>query len=295
MPAAKVGFATPVPVAVVMITLNEGHNLNDVLENLRGWAQEVFVVDSYSADNTVDIALRHGAHVIQRPFKGFGDQWNYALGLPISAPWTMKLDPDERLTDELKCSISAALAENSAEGLIVQRRLWFMGKVLPVCQPILRLWRTGRCRFTDVAVNEHPIVEGRLVEVDGYLEHRDSPDLHHWLTKQNRYTTEEAISQFQGRALAATPKINGSALERRMWLKKHFWRFPGRFFFLFSYHYLSLGAWRAGRVGWMWAHLRTEVYRLWEYKRYELDILKHLPGRIPTHRGNPDPRVTQAD
>lgn len=46
------------PVAVVMITLNEGHNMEAVLANLRGWAQEVFVVDSYSQNATVDIALR---------------------------------------------------------------------------------------------------------------------------------------------------------------------------------------------------------------------------------------------
>jgi Glycosyl transferase family 2 len=40
---------------------------------------KVFLVDSYSQDDTVDIALRHGVHVVQRRFKGFGDQWNFAL------------------------------------------------------------------------------------------------------------------------------------------------------------------------------------------------------------------------
>lgn len=89
------------PVAVVMITFNEAHNLPAVLENLRGWAQEVFVVDSYSTDGSVDVALAHGATVVQRAFRDFGDQWNFAVGkLPVTAPWTMKLDPDERLTDD---------------------------------------------------------------------------------------------------------------------------------------------------------------------------------------------------
>ena len=37
-----------------------------------GWAREVFVVDSYSADDTVSLALRHGARVVQRRFRGFG-------------------------------------------------------------------------------------------------------------------------------------------------------------------------------------------------------------------------------
>ena len=72
------------PVAVVMLSLNEGHNMEAVLQNLAGWAQEVFIVDSFSSDDTIDIALRHGARVVQRRFRAFGDQWNFALQLPIS-------------------------------------------------------------------------------------------------------------------------------------------------------------------------------------------------------------------
>ena len=82
-----------------MIARNEAHNMEAVLDNIAGWAKEVFLVDSYSTDATVDIAVKHGVYVVQRRFRGFGDQWNFALSaLPISAPWTMKLDPDERLT-----------------------------------------------------------------------------------------------------------------------------------------------------------------------------------------------------
>jgi len=108
-PLTSEPLTVPAPVAVVMITLNESHNMEAVLKNLEGWAQEIFVVDSFSRDDTVDIALRHGAHVVQRRFQGFGDQWNFALeNMPISAPWTMKLDPDERLTNELKLQLAKA-------------------------------------------------------------------------------------------------------------------------------------------------------------------------------------------
>lgn len=280
------------PVAVVMISLNEAHNMDAVLQNLAGWAQQVFLVDSCSADSTVSIALRYGVHVVQRRFKGFGDQWNFALNeLPISAPWTMKLDPDERLTSELKSSIQGLVEEGNQEGIILLRRLWFMGAVLPVQQPILRVWRTGMCKFSDVAVNEHPLVEGQMNYAAGYLEHHDSPDLDHWLTKQNRYTTAEAIGQFEGRALALPPRLFGTALERRMWVKRNFWKVPGRYCILFLYHLLLVGAWRAGRVGWIWARLRTEVYRTWEYKNFEMSRLGHVPIKIPSHPGTPDPRV----
>ena len=284
------------PIAVVMISLNEAHNLEAVLQNLQGFAREVFLVDSYSVDDTVGIALKYGVHVVQRRFKGFGEQWNFALReLPITAPWTMKLDPDERLSDELKASIQCLVNSGVPDGIIIPRRLWFMGTVLPVQKPILRVWRTGACRFTDVAVNEHPLVEGNIRRASGYLEHHDSPSLDHWLGKQNRYTTALAASQFEDRALAVPPRLLGSALERRMWLKRNFWKVPGRYLILFLYHLLVVGAWRAGRVGWIWAHLRTEVYRIWEYKRYEMEKLGHVPAQIPAYPGKPDPRVQQAD
>lgn len=283
------------PVAVVMISLNEAHSMEAVLQNLKGWAQEVFLVDSYSADDTVDIALRHGVHVVQRRFRGFGDQWNFALReLPIKAPWTMKLDPDERLTDELKQSIGKLACSNGgAVGMTLRRRLWFMGKPLPIRQSLLRAWRTGQCRFTDVAVNEYPLVSGPIIDTLGELEHHDSPDLQHWFDKQNRYTTTEAASRFEGRNQAAAPRLLGSNLERRMWLKRHFWKLPGRYPLLFLYHWLVLGAWRAGRVGWIWSHLRVEVYRMWEYKEYEMRLLGRVPEKIPTRRGEPDARVQQ--
>lgn len=284
------------PVAVVMIALNEGHNMEAVCRNLEGWAQEVFLVDSYSQDDTVEIALRYGVYVVQRRFRGFGNQWNFALAhLPITAPWTMKLDPDERLSDALKVSLIKAMSENKDDGFLLVRRLHFMGRPLPVRHELLRVWRTGTCRFTDVAVNEYPVVPGRIVRVSGEINHLDSPDLDHWLEKQNRYTTAEAITAYTNASLAAMPKLLGSSLERRMWIKKHYQRLPFRHAIFFLYHWLWLGAWRAGWVGYLWARLRADYMRFIEYKRREMEIT----GRLPTKRyygpGKPDSRVAQFD
>jgi len=284
------------PVAVVMISLNEAHSIGGALESLAGWALEVFLVDSYSRDDTVGIALENGVHVVQRRFRSFGDQWNFALEtLPIRSPWTMKLDPDERLSPELKANLQRAMQEGSADGFSVLRRLWIMGRPLPVRQRIVRAWRTGQCRVSDVMVNEHPIVSGHLADVAGELEHHDSPDLEHWLEKQNRYTTAEAIAAYRGLTMAAEPRVLGSALQRRMWLKKNFRRLPFRHAFLFLYHWLWQGAWRAGWPGYVWARLRVDVMRFIEYKRRELEITGRVPGQRVYGPGKPDPRVPQFD
>lgn len=286
--------AGPAPVAVVMISLNEEHNIEEVCRNLEGWAQEVFLVDSFSQDETVTIALRHGIHVVQRPFRGFGDQWNFALSeLPIAAPWTMKLDPDERLSAELKANLIKAMERNEIAGISLVRRLWMMGTALPVRNALVRLWRTGNCRFTDVAVNEHPLVDGPIGHVVGDMEHHDSPDLDHWLEKQNRYTTTEAVIAYNNSALSDNPRLFGTPLQRRMWLKKNFRRLPLRFVLLFIYHWLWQGAWRAGWVGYAWARLRSDVMRLIEYKRREIEITGRLPVKRLYGPGKPDPRVRQ--
>jgi len=280
------------PVAVVMISLNEAHNMEAVLENLQGWAQEVFLVDSCSADATVDIALKYGVHVVQRPFRGFGDQWNFALEqLPINAPWTMKLDPDERLSDSLKQEIIDKVDSGSEESFTVPIRLYFMDKRLPSVLRLVRLWKTGVVRFSDVQANEHALSESTPATLEGEIKHMDSPSLDHWVVKQNRYTTAEAISQFENKPLAVSPMLFGNALQRRMWLKRNFWKVPGRYVILFCYHFFVLGAWRAGKVGWIWSHLRTEVYRQWEYKRFEIELTGRLPAKIPAHPGAPDNRV----
>jgi glycosyltransferase involved in cell wall biosynthesis len=285
-----------VPVAVVMISLNEAHNMDGVCENLAGWAEEIFLVDSYSRDDTVDIALRHGVHVVQRRFRGFGDQWNFAMNcLPVRSPWTMKLDPDERLSDELKRSLARAIATGNADAFSMKRRLWLMGRPLPATQSVVRVWRTGRCRFSDVTVNEHPIIDGRVGAVPGELDHHDSPDLHHWLEKQNHYTTAEAEMAYSGAALAVAPRLFGTALERRMWLKRAFRHLPFRHALFFMYHWIWLGAWRAGYVGYVWARLRSDVMRLIEYKRREMELAGGIRRRAVSGVGIPDPRVEQFD
>ena len=288
--------AGSVPIAVVMISLNEGHNLKDVCENLNGWAQEVFLVDSYSKDDTIDIALNYGINTVQRRFRGFGDQWNFALNeLPIQSPWVMKLDPDERLTEELKNNISQMINNNQYDAFCIKRRLWFMGEQMPVYQKLIRIWRNGSCRFSNVLVNEHPIIEGIVKYVVGDLEHHDSPNLDHWLEKQNRYTTSEAITTYQKKPLSDKEILFGTSIQRRMWLKKNFYKFPFRYFLLFLYHFLYQGAYRAGRAGYIWSRLRTDVMRLVDYKYTEMKITNKIPTKYVYGSGEQDKRVINYD
>ena len=67
-----------VPVSVLVPTLDEELNLPECLASL-SWADEVFVVDSFSRDRTLEIAQAHGAQVVQHAFESYSRQKNWAL------------------------------------------------------------------------------------------------------------------------------------------------------------------------------------------------------------------------
>lgn len=267
-------------ISVIFITKNEEFHIGNAIDNVKDIAKDIFVVDSGSTDRTVEIAKGKGAMVLFHAFEGFGEQWNWALeNCPVVTTWTMKMDPDERLSAELKESICAGLGTEGVAGFSFDRVLWFMGcrlKGVRGCEE--RIWRTGKCRFTNVKVNEHPLIAGPVKKLEGVMDHLDSVDLQVWLAKQNDYTTREAKIRFEHDALAVRPNLFGSALARRMWLKRLFYYIPCRYALFLLYCYFYLGAWRSGRVGFYWAQMRVFVMRLVELKWREMALAAKKGG-----------------
>jgi hypothetical protein len=123
----------------------------------------------------------------------------------------------------------------------------------------------------------------------------DSPNLHHWCEKQNFYTTLEGIAIAEGKQLAARPRLFGSYLERRMFLKQFFFRVPLRYQIQLMYELFGRGAWKDGRRGLEWARLRVFVMRMRELKAREI----MNTGRAPVLRrpvsDTLHPRVANSD
>ena len=119
-------------VSVLVLTRNEGANIASCLESVH-WAPEVFVVDSFSTDATVEIAERMGAKTCQHAFENCAAQWNWALNnLPFSSEWVLVLDADERVSPDLAREIVRVVADPAPEfsGYYLKFRIWFMGRWL---------------------------------------------------------------------------------------------------------------------------------------------------------------------
>jgi len=263
---------------VLIITKNEEHHLPACIEQLDSIADQVIVIDSGSEDATVEIAKSLGAKVVHREFSNFGDQWNYALTcVPKYFHWVMKIDPDERISPPLKQALTNFLLQDHYTNAILKRRLWFLGNPLAVYDDVLRVWKNGECRFLDAEVNEHPIVEGRSLILDGILEHLDSVNLEAWLAKQNRYSTIEADQFFSKSECRGIEKPGISRrLVARKKIKRLLLKTPLSELLIFLDSFIFRGAWRSGSLGFQWSLLRAETFRWKKLKILEIRLIQKV-------------------
>jgi glycosyltransferase involved in cell wall biosynthesis len=271
---------------VIILTYNEEKNIAQALESVCGWAREVFVLDSFSSDRTLEIAENHETRFVQNRFEGFVEQRNYALDhLPISTKWVFFLDADEWLTDDLKQEIGGIIRHDSDEsGFYVKRRFIWMGKWVrhgyyPVW--LLRMMRLGKGRWEARSVNEHLVVEGKVGYLNNDIIHEDHRSVSEWIVKHNVYAefeaTELARHNRQDRQLPA--RVFGTQAERKRWLRERVWNhLPPllRPLLYFTYRFLIRGGFLDGTRAFSYHVLQA----LWYPMLIDLKYLELRPGTL---------------
>ncbi len=265
MPAS---VALPGTLAVIILTYNEEANIAQALDSVAGWADECHVLDSLSTDRTVEIARQYGARISQNKFVDYARQRNHALDyLPIRSEWVLFLDADEWLPDAIKQEISTLIAISPEEnGFYIAWRLIWMGRWIrrgyyPTW--ILRLFRYGKGRCEDRAVNEHLIVDGATGRLRNDFIHEDRKGVTDWIAKHNGYATREALELFNTRAASNYQEIDarlfGTQAQRKRWLRYKVWnRLPPliRPLFYFFYRYILAGGFLDGREAFIYHFLQ---------------------------------------
>ena len=189
------------PISAVLITKNAAHQLADCLASV-AFCDEIIVVDSCSDDGTVEIAGRHGARVIQSEWRGFGPQKQFAVE-QAGHDWVLCIDADERVSEQLRASIFAALSEpTSMAAWRFARCNRFMGRYLRHGEGYpdwsLRLFDRRHGRWSDDPVHEKVITTGAIGTLQGDLLHESAESLEVYLGKQNRYSTLAAREALAG-------------------------------------------------------------------------------------------------
>ena len=274
-----------VPVSVIVPIKNEAENLPRCLGSVQ-WANEIYVVDSSSTDDSTRIAEQHGAKVVQFDFNGtWPKKKNWALqSLLFKNEWVFILDADEVLPPEAGNEIAEAITNaGDVAGYWINRYFMFLGRRLrhsyyPNWN--LRLFRHALGRYErltsaatnsgDNEVHEHVIVNGPTGRLHCEMEHHAFPTVESFVEKHNRYSNWEARVAADELLHGSSRELSNSPVEGRRRLKMLSQRLPFRPLLRFLYIYIWQKGFLDGRDGYYFARLHGFYEFLSVAKTYEL-------------------------
>lgn len=179
------------PLTVIIPTHNEEKTLPDCLESVR-FADETLVVDSFSNDQTLEIARRSGARIVQREYGYSAQQKNWAIP-QARHEWVLLVDADERVTPGLRDEILKLLEDGpGADGYWIRRANFFLGKRIRFCgwgtDRVIRFFRRDVARYQDRQVHAEINLPGPLPSLASPLEHHTFRSFRQYWRKLDLYS-----------------------------------------------------------------------------------------------------------
>jgi glycosyltransferase involved in cell wall biosynthesis len=277
-----------ISISVIILTYNEELHIARCIDNVRHISDEIYIVDCFSTDNTCRIAEEHGAKVVQHEYINQAQQFQWALdNLDLNGEWTLRLDADEYLTDELIEEIKTTLPnlDETVGGCYLPRNVIFLERRLKYGQlhppAILRLWRTGGAYMEQRWMDEQCVLKrGEAVTLKHRFVDHNLNGLTWWTQKHNNYSNRE-LAVVVGRQYGLTS--DSDDLKERNNKKSKYYSLPPflRCGLYFLARYVVLGGFLDGKPGLIWATLQAYWYRfLIDAKIYEMQqVLGKHPAK----------------
>jgi glycosyltransferase involved in cell wall biosynthesis len=284
-----------IPLSVLVATRNEELNLERCLQSVHGFADQILVIDSESADRTREIAHRFADEVHELSYDHTRIiPWIFQWGLdhlPIRNDWVLILEADQALPPELRAEIAGLLgrAEIAEDGFYIRRRQIFRGKLIRFGgyggKHLLKLFRRGRGELDPAEQDTRVYVRGPVGRLRAPLEewNRKEDEILFYLHKHLRYAEalarEELARRRGGLRWKLTPRLFGTADERTLWLKARYYRLPlfVRPALYFFYRYFILLGLLDGKNGFVFHFFQAFWYRLVIDVRLE-ELLRQTPA-----------------
>ena len=203
---------------VLVLTGNEALHIKRCLDRIVALeSKRILIVDSFSCDDTESIveSFRTTSASYAQILSFIKHEWpgNQAAqfqwtldNMPIETKWILRLDADEYLTDELIAEIKDKLPrmDDDVDGVVLKRRhvvgwlgsRWIKRGMYPT--KILRLFRRGHGRSDMKVMDEHIVVQRRVVEFEHDFVDHSLISFEEWKEKHCNYAKREAQSYLSG-------------------------------------------------------------------------------------------------
>lgn len=234
--------------SVAIATYNEQEFIQDCLDSVHKFADEIVLVDGQSSDTTVSIAKKYSkVRVIITDNKPMF-HINKQLALDnCNGKWILQLDADEIVSSSLAEEIVSIInSKDTATGYWLNRTNFFLGKFLKkggqYPDPTLRLYKNKMAHFPCQTVHEQVKINGKVGYLHSDLLHFADQSFSRYILRQNRYTAEMAGNLYN-QNISPTPFLflKYFYILPIIWFVKTYFRhkgfqdgFPGFVFSLYS-------------------------------------------------------------
>ncbi|MEC4005367.1 glycosyltransferase family 2 protein [Flavobacterium sp. SUN052] len=177
-------------ITVIIPTFNEENYIQDCLQSV-SFASQIILIDSFSVDNTVEIAKKFNCEIIQRKFDNFSNQKNEAIKLAKS-DWILFIDADERVTEKLKFEILETINNPMHEAYKIRFPHFYMNRFLYHTEnKVVRLVKNSSIYF-EGAVHEKLMHKGTVGLLKNFMIHYTYKGLFHYINKKDSYAWFQA-------------------------------------------------------------------------------------------------------
>lgn len=190
--------------SAILIAKNEERDLPGCLESLKGLADEIIlIVSDDTTDRTEEIAKAAGATVTRRKFDNYALQRQASLDAATNE-WCLWIDPDERVTPELKAAILKEIADKKGSAYDIRFEIHFLGKTMYWGglggESHVRLFARNSAKFTGGDLHESLVIahgQRTMPLSGGKMIHEPYRDIADYLSKLDRYTNLAAKKRFE--------------------------------------------------------------------------------------------------
>lgn len=265
-------------ITAIILTKNEENNISDCISSICNIVKRIVVIDSFSIDKTVEIAKKMGAEIYQHEFENYAKQYLYGVEIAkIDTIWTLRIDADERLTEESAMELEELCNVNNntnVAGIVLRFKKNFLGKNL--YHGGIYPWKKMNCYKTKVGhiedrmMDEHIVLDyGDVITMKNDSLHFDFKSLEFFINKHNWYSTRECIDYFNHKnQISVNDKV-----DIKTWIKMNlYYKLPlglrAHLYYIYRY-YIRLG-FLDGKEGKIYTFLQAYWYRfLVDAKIYE--------------------------
>ncbi len=257
---------------IIILTFQSSNVVERTVRAAQQVAANILVVDSFSTDDTRDIATRLGCTVVTRAFKHYADQRNWAIVEHGNRyTWQLHLDADEVLDERAIAAINAALrSPGTHAGFLLKRLSYFMGKPLRFAGENswhLRLFKSGQGACEDRLYDQHFVCQGAVTRLPGLMHDLNAGTLSEWTSRHNRWSDLEVSELLQPLAAGGgklAGELSADPRKRRRYYKGIYYRLPSglRAIVYFSFRYVLQGGFLDGRAGFYYNFLQSLWFRM---------------------------------